>query len=94
MVRLRPQILRLGESDPPPPASGRARRAQRRPRAPPELANQRSAQTFPNSPHQLSASPLPERPAWPSAGAQGEARAGSPAVFCRSRVELAASACA
>lgn len=49
-VRLGSQILRLGESEPPSPAWGGARRAQRPPRAPRELANQRSAQTFPNSP--------------------------------------------
>ena len=95
-VRLGPGILRLGGSDPPPPPWGGARRAR--------LPAQDSTLSWPiRSLHKLSqlprpavSSPPPVPPppassAWPGAGAQGEARAGSRAVSCGSRLEPTAA---
>lgn len=64
-----------------------------RPRAP-ALAGQSALSTnFPNSSTscQPPSPPPPASPARPGSGAQGEARAGSPAVSCRSRVKPAAA---
>lgn len=92
-ISLGSQILRLGGSDPSPPGWGGARRAQR-PAQGSTLADQSALSTnFLNYPHQLSATPLPATPAWPGAGSQGEARAGSRAVSCGSRVEPSGAGC-
>lgn len=93
-LRLGPRILRVGGSDPPPTLWGEARRAQ--------LPAHGSTPSWAiRAQHKLSqfhppavsypAPPLSASSAWPGAGAQGEARAGSRAVSCGSRVEPAAA---
>lgn len=88
---LGPGIPRPSGNDPPPPLWGGARGPSSPPRAPPLAGQSALGTNFPNSLRRLSAASPPASLAWLGAGAQGEARAGSRAVFCRSRAEPAAA---